>query len=64
MSYVPWGAGGIYSTAGDNAVVTTESSSTWTLMGNSTLMGLTNNRIIDFNGFIITLADGSVISEW
>ena len=33
-------------------------------MGNSTLMGLTNNRIIDFNGFIITLADGSVISEW
>lgn len=51
------------SAATDNAVVTIESGSTWTLTGNSTLTSLTNNGTIHFNGFTITLADGTVLSE-
>ena len=51
------------SAVADNAVVTVESGSTWTLTGNSTLTSLTNNGTINFNGFTITLADGTVLSQ-
>ena len=47
----------------DNAVVTVESGSTWMLTGNSTLTSLTNNGTINYNGFTITLADGTVLSQ-
>ena len=47
----------------DNAVVTVEEGSTWTLTGDCTVTSLTNNGTIDFNGYTITLADGTVLSE-
>ena len=47
----------------DNAVVTVEAGSTWTLTGDCTLTSLVNNGIIDFNGYTITLADGTVLSD-
>lgn len=46
----------------DNAVVTLEKGSTWTLTGDCTLTSLTNNGTIHFNGHTITLADGTVLS--
>lgn len=45
----------------DNAVVTIEEDSTWTLTGNCTITSLTNNGTINFNGYTITLADGTVL---
>ena len=45
----------------DNAVVTIENGCTWNLTGNCTLMSLTNNGTINFNGYTITLADGTVL---
>ena len=45
----------------DNAVVTVESGCTWKLTGNCTLTSLVNNGTIDFNGYTITLADGTVL---
>lgn len=45
----------------DNAVVTIEEGSTWTLTGNCTLTSLTNNGTINFNGHTITLTDGTVL---
>lgn len=45
----------------NNAVVTVESGCTWTLTGNCTLTSLTNNGTINFNGYTITLADGTVL---
>ena len=45
----------------DNAAVTIDSGCTWTLTGNCTLTGLTNNGTIHFNGYTITLADGTVL---
>ena len=45
----------------DNAVVTIEEGSTWTLTGNCTLTSLTNNGTINFNGYTITLADETVL---
>ena len=45
----------------DNAAVTIESGCTWTLTGNCTLTSLTNNGTIHFNGYTITLADGTVL---
>ena len=45
----------------DNAVVTIDSGCTWTLTGNCTLTSLTNNGTIHFNGYTITLADGTVL---
>lgn len=45
----------------DNAVVTIDSGCTWTLTGNCTLTSLTNNGTINFNGYTITLADGTVL---
>ena len=47
----------------DNAVVTIEEGSTWTLTGDCTITSLTNNGTIDFNEHTITLADGTVLSE-
>lgn len=46
----------------NNAVVTVESGCTWTLTGNCTLTSLTNNGTINFNGYTITLADGTVLN--
>ena len=45
----------------DNAAVTIDSGCTWTLTGNCTLTSLTNNGTIHFNGYTITLADGTVL---
>lgn len=45
----------------DNAVVTIEEGSTWTLTGDGTITSLTNNGTINFNGYTITLADGTVL---
>ena len=45
----------------DNAVVTVESGCTWTLTGDCTLTSLTSNGMINFNGYTITLADGTVL---
>ncbi len=45
----------------NNAVVTVESGSTWTLTGNCTVTGVTNDGTISFNGYTITLADGTVL---
>ena len=46
----------------NNAVVTIEKGSTWTLTGDCTLTSLTNNGTVNFNGHTITLADGTVLS--
>lgn len=45
----------------DNAVVTIEEGSTWTLTGDCTITSLTNNGTINFNVYTITLADGTVL---
>ena len=42
--------------------VTVDNGSTWILTGNCTVTTLTNNGTIDFNGYTITLADGTVLS--
>ncbi len=47
----------------DNAVITIEKGSTWNLTGNCVISSLTNNGTINFNGYTITLADGTVLSE-
>ena len=45
----------------DNAVLTIEKGCTWNLTGDCTLTSLTNNGTINFNGYTITLADGTVL---
>ncbi len=45
----------------DNAVVTVESGCTWTLTGNCTVTSLTNHGTINYNGYTITLTDGTVL---
>ena len=45
----------------DNAVVTVKSGCTWTLTGDCTISSLTNNGTINYNGYTITLADGTVL---
>ncbi len=45
----------------DNAVVTIESGSVWNLTGDCTVSSLTNHGTINFNGYTITLADGTVL---
>ncbi len=47
----------------NNAVITVESGCTWTLTGDCTITSLTNNGTINYNGYTITLADGTVLSE-
>lgn len=49
------------SAVSDNAVVTIDSGSTWNLTGNCTITSLTNNGTINFNGYTITLADGTIL---
>ena len=51
----------IYQSMSDNAIVTIENGCTWDLTGNCTLTSLTNNGTINFNGYTITLADGTVL---
>lgn len=46
----------------DNACVTIEAGSTWALTGNCTITSLDNYGTIEFNGYTITLADGTVLS--
>ena len=45
----------------DNAVITVEKGSVWNLTGNCTVSSLTNLGTINFNGYTITLADGTVL---
>ena len=47
----------------DNAVVTIDEGCTWTLTGDCTISSLTNNGTINFNGYTITLADGTVLNS-
>lgn len=47
----------------DNAVVYISEDSTWTLTGDCTLTSIENDGTIDFNGYTITLADGTELSE-
>ena len=46
----------------NNAVVTIEAGSTWTLTGDCVITSLDNQGTINFNGHTITLADGTVLS--
>ena len=45
----------------NNAVVTVEKDSTWTLTGNCTISSLDNQGTINYNGYTITLADGTIL---
>lgn len=45
----------------NNAVITVEEGATWTLTGNVTITSLENKGTINFNGYTITLADGTVL---
>ena len=45
----------------DNAVVSIEAGCVWTLTGDCTITSLTNSGTINFNGYTITLADGTVL---
>lgn len=47
----------------DNVVVAIEEGSVWVLTGDCTITSITNNGTIDYNGYTITLADGTVLSE-
>lgn len=47
----------------DNTVVTIDAGCTWTLTGDCTISSLTNNGTINFNGYTITLADGTVLNS-
>lgn len=47
----------------DNAVVTVEKGAVWNLTGNCKITRLTNNGTINYNGYTITLADGTVLKN-
>jgi hypothetical protein len=47
----------------NNAVVSIAKGCSWKLSGNCTISTLNNEGTIDFNGYTITLADGTVLSE-
>lgn len=47
----------------NNAEVTVEEGATWNLTGDIKISKLTNKGKINFNGYKITLADGTVVSE-
>ncbi len=51
------------STVDDNVTVTIEEGSTWNLTGNCTISTLINSGTINYNGYSITLADGTVLSD-
>ena len=46
---------------GSNAAVTIDSGCTWTLTGDCVISSLVNSGTINFNGYTITLADGTVL---
>ena len=45
----------------NNAVITVEAGAVWTLTGNCTVSSLTINGTVNFNGYTVTLADGTVL---
>lgn len=47
----------------NNAVVQIDKGCTWTLTGNCKISSLTNNGTINYNGYTITLADGTVLGD-
>lgn len=47
----------------NNAVVTIEEGCTWTLTQDCVITSLTNNGTVIFNGYTITLTDGTVLSK-
>ena len=47
--------------AENHAVVTVGSGCVWTLTGDCVITSLTNSGTINFNGYTITLADGTVL---
>ena len=47
----------------NNAEVTVEEDAVWNLTGDVKISKLNNKGKINFNGYKITLADGTVISE-
>ncbi len=51
------------SSVSNNAVITIEEGCTWTLTGDCTISSLTNNGTVIFNGYTITLADGTILSK-
>ena len=51
-------SGGIQTTGGGTTI---DSGCTWTLTGDCVITSLTNNGAINFNGYTITLADGTVL---
>lgn len=55
----PWGG----TPVGNNICLIIEEGCTWSLTGNSTLTALTNYGTILFNGFTVTLADGTVLGD-
>ena len=46
----------------NNAVITIDADSTWNLTGNCTITSVDNKGTINFNGYTVTLADGTVLS--
>ncbi len=51
------------SSVDDNVTVTIEAGSTWNLTGDCTISTLINSGTINYNGYTITLADGTVLSD-
>ncbi|MCC8161399.1 MAG: S-layer homology domain-containing protein [Oscillospiraceae bacterium] len=47
----------------NNAVITIDEGSVWTLTGDCVITSLDNNGTVNYNGYTITLADGTVLSE-
>ncbi len=47
----------------NNADITIDADSAWNLTGDCVITSLTNNGAINYNGYTITLADGTVLSE-
>ena len=47
----------------NNAVITLEEGSVWNLTGDSQVTSLTGEGTVNYNGYTITLADGTVLSE-
>lgn len=46
----------------NNAVITIEAGCTWTLTGDCTITSLDNQGTVNFSGYTITLADGTVLN--
>jgi len=47
----------------DNAIITIDSGSSWNLTGDCTVTNIENNGTINYNGYKITLADGTILGE-